>query len=671
MLNIINPTFANSNLYIGAGIYDITTSVVGQNFMGYVKETQNSEGIHTRLRSRAFVIYSKTSQKKMAYVSADLALIFGSIKYGVVKRLRKIMQTDEFSVANIMISATHTHASASGLSHNNMFNIVFGFSQKDLDIVIEGIAQSIILANNNLEQGSISYNKGSLLNTNMNRSKEAYYLNHDHLKNLEVDKMMQQLNFKNDQGKDIGIINWFPVHGTSMSNNNNLISGDNKGMASQLFERKMGSKYDGQKTFVAAFANSNEGDVSPLPNNWFEADPKLNDFELTKIVGTKQYKKALELLKTQGEDLGTEFSYAYEYVKLAGYQITNGKKVCDPAIGFSLFAGAEDGPTPNKGFYEGMKQNDKFELNVKEDAIVYVVQHHLAHKSNIDYDTCHAPKAVLAALGEKESPGWAPQSLPFQIFKIGSTIILGVPGEMTTVAGRRLIKTVKNQFSTYSQLNVIIAGLSNEYSGYVTTYEEYQLQHFEGAATYFGPNTLKAYQQIFTKLSKKLIKNLANNNHKNDHIDYALPDPSLNITAIIKPSINKTYFNSDSMGKVIKDVEDFYPKGTDLSFTYSAPNPNINLFTQKSYFEVQKIIRNTDYWTTVAYDWDFETTFTWNGCIPVIEMYSSTCGTGKITWEIPNNIDSGFYRILYRGTWLTKDDKIKSFEKYSTDFMVY
>ena len=37
----------------------------------------------------------------------------------------------------------------------------------------------------------------------------------------------------------VGLINWFAVHPTSMNNTNHLISGDNKGKASQMFEKLM------------------------------------------------------------------------------------------------------------------------------------------------------------------------------------------------------------------------------------------------------------------------------------------------------------------------------------------------------------------------------------------------------------------------------------------------
>lgn len=60
--------------------------------------------------------------------------------------------------------------------------------------------------------------------------------------------------------RPIGSINWFAVHCTSLSNTNRLISGDNKGVASQMMEKKYKVK---SKNYVGAFAQSNEGDVSP------------------------------------------------------------------------------------------------------------------------------------------------------------------------------------------------------------------------------------------------------------------------------------------------------------------------------------------------------------------------------------------------------------------------
>ena len=93
----------------------------------------------------------------------------------------------------------------------------------------------------------------------------------------------------------MGVINWFPLHCTSMNNSNQLISGDHKGLASQLLEKHVNSKSQLSGTvskfilemkkkslilyiislqgpFVAAFASSNSGDVSPNING-----PKCKD----------------------------------------------------------------------------------------------------------------------------------------------------------------------------------------------------------------------------------------------------------------------------------------------------------------------------------------------------------------------------------------------------------
>ncbi len=47
---------------------------------------------------------------------------------------------------------------------------------------------------------------------------------------------------------------------------NKLISGDNKGYAAYVVEQAHGTRYTGKPEFVAAFAQSNAGDVTPNLN---------------------------------------------------------------------------------------------------------------------------------------------------------------------------------------------------------------------------------------------------------------------------------------------------------------------------------------------------------------------------------------------------------------------
>ena len=55
-------------------------------------------------------------------------------------------------------------------------------------------------------------------------------------------------------------------------------------------------------------------------------------------------------------------------------------------------------------------------------------------------------------------------------------ILAGVPGELTTMAGRRLRNQIdKVAGNSIPGVKTIIAGLSNDYSYYITTFEEYQV----------------------------------------------------------------------------------------------------------------------------------------------------------------------------------------------------
>lgn len=50
---------------------------------------------------------------------------------------------------------------------------------------------------------------------------------------------MTQLQFVDADNQPLGVINWFAVHPTSMNNTNHLVSSDNVGYASILFEKMM------------------------------------------------------------------------------------------------------------------------------------------------------------------------------------------------------------------------------------------------------------------------------------------------------------------------------------------------------------------------------------------------------------------------------------------------
>lgn len=60
-----------------------------------------------------------------------------------------------------------------------------------------------------------------------------------------------------------------------------------------------------------------------------------------------------------------------------------------------------------------------------------------------------------------------------QVLRIGRLLIVGLPGIFTTMAGRRIRQSVLSRSPPGTE--VILAGLANAFSGYVTTSSEYQV----------------------------------------------------------------------------------------------------------------------------------------------------------------------------------------------------
>ena len=72
-----------------------------------------------------------------------------------------------------------------------------------------------------------------------------------------------------------------------------------------------------------------------------------------------------------------------------------------------------------------------------------------------------------------------------------------------------------------SDNRVILSGLSNTYSSYVTTFEEYQHQRYEAASTVYGAYTLQAYLQEFSELTQRLMDpnlNLSRSSFDEDNV---------------------------------------------------------------------------------------------------------------------------------------------------------
>lgn len=176
-----------------------------------------------------------------------------------------------------------------------------------------------------------------------------------------------------------------------------------------------------------------------------------------------------------------------------------------------------------------------------------------------------------------------PEILKLQILRIGQLVVLCVPGEVSTMAGRRLRAAIKAAVKDHwGNVTVEISGITNDYSSYITTYEEYQIQRYEGASTLFGPHTLEAYIQVEPHLMQwiklclqefvKLAKDMVNDVHSKSVIQP--PDYVEDLWSFTFPVELDTAPPGSELGGVRSDrSKDCYSFGetVEVEFWYAVP----------------------------------------------------------------------------------------------------
>jgi len=641
--------FAYENNYlIGLGKYDITGSAAEIGMMGYAKTDQKSAGIHNRQYARAYIIADPNNGERIVFVNVDAGAVFQSVNQGVINKL-EAKYGGLYNVKNVVLSATHTHAAIGGQSHYALYDFtILGFIEENYDAHVNGIFTAIEEAHNNLQPGYILHNKGDLTDASINRSMEAYNANPLSERNeygSAIEKTMHVLKFVQN-GNDVGMISWFGVHPTSMKNTNTLLSSDNKGRAQYRFEK-------GNDSFIASFAQANHADTSPnIMGDGVGPSPTDDMFENTEIIGDRQYDKALHLVNTASEQLTGSVTYRHQHNDYSSMvvrgEFTNGtaQTTCEAALGYSFGAGTEDG-LGSDAFNEGQR-----ETNPLWQAATYT----LTPPTQEDID-CQAPKPILLKQSGFDPYPWSPEVLPTSILKVGQFVMLAVPGEFTTMAGRRLVKTVESVLGTGNHYT--IAGLSNAYAGYMTTKEEYDLQHYEGGSTHFGPWTLAAFQQVFNDLALSIPMGTTPTNGPTprDLSNATLYNFATGVVHDQAPIFK-------SIGDIVTNANASYSKGDKVKVVFWTGHPRNDLRTESSFMFVQKYQNGN--WVTVLTDNDWETKYKW-------KRIDGFWGTSQATleWEIPNDTPSGTYRIRHEGERkVPGSGNIRSFSGNSRSFSV-
>jgi neutral ceramidase len=663
------PGFTSTYL-IGSGIYDITGPAGEIVMQGFAVSSQTSAGIHTRLRSRAFVIGD--GDKRIVFVSADLGMLFQMVKVKVCEKIAHDPVLSQFyDEKNILLSATHTHNGPGGYSGYFLYDTtVQGFVWKNFNAIVDGIYKSIKYAHNNLKPGKIFINQGTIEGCGGNRAVPAYNNNPVAERaqySSNTDKTMTLIKFVALDGEEIGTLNWYAVHPDSIGPDNHLISGDNKGWASYLFEKDKGTNYQASKTFVAAFAQTSAGDVTP--NIGYGQAPKYVTFAQNpslKNAVLKQYNEAKYLYNNATEELSGSVDFRHEWVDMRTlYVEAADTTTCAAAMGASFSAGSPyDNPSPTPLFPNGttvdsLNWNNNAAQTVLNSLLGGIFAFAWPATSDPAYKACQAEKPVLIPTGiahlNINGPTMTPQIVPLQVLKIGNLAIAGVPAEVTTMSGRRIVKTLMATLSSAGVNYSVVAALANTYTSYLATREEYAMQWYEGACTQFGPNELSAFQQEYTKLCNAII----------DGTDVDAGHRPGDVTGQTVDFTAKVVFDDVPLGKSFGSVyiqpKSSYTRGDTVSAVFWGGHPNNNLRTQDTFLVIEKLVGGA--YIPVARDWDPETTYNWARNFIAYSRIT-------ITWDTAN-ASAGTYRIRHKGNWKSGwTGKISPYEGVTNPFVL-
>ncbi|KAJ0307860.1 hypothetical protein COL516b_003831 [Colletotrichum fioriniae] len=645
---------AGDKYLLGVGKADITGPVVEIGFAGYADLSQVGTGLRQRIYSRAFIVgdVSKPSDR-FVYLVLDTQSGDTAVREGILEGVAALGSGySVYNKNNVAVTGTHSHAGP-GAWFNYLLPQVtsLGFDKQSYQAIVDGAVLSIKRAHESLQEGYLDVGTTEVTDGAINRSLYAY-LNNPAAERAKysatTDTTLTLLRFQRaSDGKNMGVLTWYPTHGTSILQNSTHVAGDNKGVAAYLLEKDLASDAGAAPGFVAGFSQANVGDTTPnvlgaycddgsgqqcsLENSTC-ADGKSQschgrgpafqklDLGISSCyeIGRRQYAGAKSvynaLATTSTPVTGTSVKSFHFFQDMSYYKfpLADGTigQTCPAALGYSFAAGTSDGP--------GAFDFTQADSGTPDANPLWAVVSGLLRTPSAEQAACQQPKPVLLDVGEMSTPyAWSPNIVDIQMLRVGQLVIVVAPGEATTMSGRRWKAAVKEAAKSILPNDpvVVLGGPANTYAvsfasfllfivtdssqHYIATPEEYAIQRYEGASTLFGPNTLPAY----INLTVSNIAYLSPSSTSTPAAGPSPPDNRANSLSFITGVVVDGAPAGRSFGQAIGQPSSSYTRGAVVNATFQAANPRNNLRLEGTYAAVEQL--QSGKWVQIRTDADW------------------------------------------------------------------
>ncbi len=505
----------------------------GVGMAGSGPEGRRSTGYRTRLYVGALVLEDVTGER-IALVVADLPHITANLHRLAAARL---VRTTGIGADRLIISATHTHSGPGHFYGERQYNAstsrIEGYDPRMVGFLVERISDAVSRAVDSRRAATIAWGQVAVPGVITNRSLEAYCENWEVKQSCmhaygkpdpaqAVDNRLFMLRVDERDGSPIGSYSVFALHGTSIPSLNTLLDGD----AHVRIVQRLAAQADSHRPTIHLLANGAEGDVSPvikrndcnvpaiglidpvpMPRGPGEAVDFIQtsaararaciDHALVQVdrLADTVAASAVQLFRnlTNGRSHGVEIRRAFTTAWLPGND-----GLCGQAeLGTATAAGAELLEPRVRGWRWLLWPIARLSFEEGKSAV----------KKTGPW--CHLPKKTL--LGPLQATLIAgehgfPEVAQLSVVRIDNMLLAAVPAEVTTTAARRILEAIDSASSPTTPQSAVLVGLANGFIQYVTTEEEYQLQHYEGGSTLYGPGTAGFLGRRLVELATQLPK---------------------------------------------------------------------------------------------------------------------------------------------------------------------